>query len=84
MHSYANPKHERRLAAIVAERFLHIPVSLFSDILPEFREYDRAITTVMNDYVRPIMKSYLSRIERPAERRGRQGRACISCAPTAD
>src|SRR5262249_42856758 len=48
---------------IVAKRFPEIPVSLSSDILPEFREYDRAITTVMNDYVRPIMKRYLSRIE---------------------
>ncbi|SNR53464.1 hydantoinase/oxoprolinase family protein [Puniceibacterium sediminis] len=63
MHSYANPAHERALAAIVAERFPDIPVSLSSDILPEFREYDRAITTVMNDYVRPIMTRYLSRIE---------------------
>ena len=63
MHSYANPEHERILGRIVAERFPHIPVSLSSDILPEFREYDRAITTVMNDYVRPIMKNYLSRIE---------------------
>ncbi len=63
MHSYANPEHERQLGAIVAERHPHIPVSLSSDILPEFREYDRAITTVMNDYVRPIMKRYLSRIE---------------------
>jgi N-methylhydantoinase A len=63
MHAYANPEHERRLRDIVAERFPDIPVSLSSDILPEFREYDRAITTVMNDYVRPIMKRYLSRIE---------------------
>lgn len=63
MHSYANPAHERALRDIVVARFPDIPVSLSSDILPEFREYDRAITTVMNDYVRPIMKRYLSRIE---------------------
>src|ERR1700761_1894144 len=63
MHAYANPEHERALRDIVAKRFPDIPVSLSSDILPEFREYDRAITTVMNDYVRPIMKRYLSRIE---------------------
>jgi N-methylhydantoinase A len=63
MHAYANPEHERALRDIVAKRFPEIPVSLSSDILPEFREYDRAITTVMNDYVRPIMKRYLSRIE---------------------
>jgi N-methylhydantoinase A len=63
MHSYANSSHERMLGDIVRERYPDIPVSLSSDILPEFREYDRAITTVMNDYVRPIMKRYLSRIE---------------------
>lgn len=63
MHSYANAEHERVLGDIVAARYPDIPVSLSSDILPEFREYDRAITTVMNDYVRPIMKRYLSRIE---------------------
>jgi len=63
MHSYANPAHERALLDIVAKRWPDIPVSLSSDILPEFREYDRTITTVMNDYVRPIMKRYLSRIE---------------------
>lgn len=63
MHSYANPKHEQRLRELVLERFPEMTVSLSSDILPEFREYDRAITTVMNDYVRPIMTRYLSRIE---------------------
>jgi N-methylhydantoinase A len=63
MHSYANPLHERQLGEIVKARYPNIPVSLSSDILPEFREYDRAITTVMNDYVRPIMKRYLTRIE---------------------
>jgi len=70
MHSYANPAHEQRLAEIVAQRYPDIPVSLSSDILPEFREYDRTITTVMNDYVRPIMTRYLSRIE---ERLGHEG-----------
>ena len=63
MHSYANPAHEHALRDVVARHYPDIPVSLSSDILPEFREYDRAITTVMNDYVRPIMKRYLLRIE---------------------
>jgi N-methylhydantoinase A len=77
MHSYANPAHERALRDIVAERFPNIPVSLSSDILPEFREYDRAITTVMNDYVRPIMKRYLSRIEERLQREGVKARLHI-------
>src|SRR6478735_7798551 len=70
MHSYANAEHERALRDIVARNFPQIPVSLSSDILPEFREYDRAITTVMNDYVRPIMRRYLSRIEDRLEHEG--------------
>jgi N-methylhydantoinase A len=77
MHSYANPAHERALRDIVAARFPQIPVSLSSDILPEFREYDRAITTVMNDYVRPIMKRYLSRIEDRLKRDGVDARLHI-------
>jgi len=70
MHSYANPAHEQALKAIVAEHYPDLPVSLSSDILPEFREYDRAITTVMNDYVRPIMRRYLSRIENRLKQEG--------------
>ena len=77
MHSYANPDHERKLRDIVTERFPEIPVSLSSDILPEFREYDRAITTVMNDYVRPIMKRYLSRIEDRLDQEGVKARLHI-------
>lgn len=77
MHSYANPAHEQALRDVVAQRFPQIPVSLSSDILPEFREYDRAITTVMNDYVRPIMKRYLNRIEDRLEQDGVKARLHI-------
>lgn len=77
MHSYANSAHERALRDIVAKRHPDIPVSLSSDILPEFREYDRAITTVMNDYVRPIMKRYLSRIEERLQQEGVKARLHI-------
>jgi len=63
MHAYAKPDHELALKEIVSRKYPDIPVSLSSEILPEFREYDRAITTVMNDYVRPIMQRYLSRME---------------------
>ena len=77
MHSYANPDHERALREIVTQKYPDIPVSLSSDILPEFREYDRAITTVMNDYVRPIMKRYLSRIEERLLKEGVKARLHI-------
>ena len=77
MHAYANPAHERALKEIVTRRFPDLPVSLSSDILPEFREYDRAITTVMNDYVRPIMRRYLSRVEDRLHRSGIDSRLHI-------
>ncbi len=61
LHSYANPAHERRVAeALVA---LGVPVSVSSELLPEFREYERTATTVVNAYVAPVMDRYLGRIE---------------------
>lgn len=77
MHSYANPAHEQALKKIVNERFPDLPVSLASEILPEFREYDRAITTVMNAYVRPIMQRYLSKIENRLDDQGIDARLHI-------
>ncbi len=63
LHSYANPAHEERLAALVRELDADIPISLSSQILPEFREYERTLVTVMNAYVRPRMQSYMAGFE---------------------
>ncbi len=63
LHSYANPEHERRLREIVGEMAPQITVSTSSEILPEFREYERTLVTVMNAYVRPKMKLYLANFE---------------------
>jgi N-methylhydantoinase A len=63
LHSYANPQHEQRLKAIVEELAPDMTVSLSSEILPEFREYERTLVTVMNAYVRPSMRRYLSGFE---------------------
>jgi N-methylhydantoinase A len=60
LHSYANPQHELRLKAIVEEIEPDMTVSLSSEILPEFREYERTLVTVMNAYVRPSMRRYLN------------------------
>ena len=62
LHSYANPEHERRLGE--ALRRAGYAVSLSSEILPEYREYERASTTVVNAYVSPIMRRYISSLER--------------------
>jgi N-methylhydantoinase A len=63
MHSYANPQHEQRVKAIVEEMAPDMTVSLSSEILPEFREYERTLVTVMNAYVRPSMRRYLNGFE---------------------
>jgi N-methylhydantoinase A len=68
MHSYANPLHEQRLTAIVEEMAPDMTVSLSSEILPEFREYERTLVTVMNAYVRPSMRRYLSGFEEKLSR----------------
>jgi N-methylhydantoinase A len=60
LHSYANPEHERAIAEAV--RGLGVPVSVSSELVPEFREYERTSTTVMNAYVAPIMDRYLGRL----------------------
>lgn len=63
LHAYANSAHERRLRQLIQEANREIPVSLSSDILPEFREYERTLVTVMNAYVSPKMRLYLNNFE---------------------
>lgn len=57
LHAYANPAHEEQLAQAAAR--LNIPISISSHVLPEFREYERCSTTVVNAYLRPVMQRYL-------------------------
>jgi N-methylhydantoinase A len=64
LHAYVNPQHEQRIEEILAEALPGIPVSLSSDVAPEFREYLRASTTVINAVIRPVVARYLERIER--------------------
>jgi N-methylhydantoinase A/oxoprolinase/acetone carboxylase beta subunit len=65
LHSYANPAHERRIAE--ALRKVETPgeffVSLSHEVLPEYREFERAATTVVNAYVSPKMGRYLQRLD---------------------
>jgi len=62
LFSYANPDHERRIGR--ALKSLKIPVSLSHQILPEFREYERTSTTVVNAYLAPVMGRYLAELGR--------------------
>jgi N-methylhydantoinase A len=63
LHSYVNPMHEQRVGAVFAEELPGIPISLSAEVAPEFREYLRASTTVINAAVRPVVQRYLERIE---------------------
>ena len=60
LHSYANPSHEAAVAAALGD--LTVPLSVSSDLIPEFREYERTSTTVVNAYVAPLMSRYLGRV----------------------
>ena len=62
LHSYANAAHERRVAEILAREFPGSIVSLSCDVLPEYREYERAVTTLVDAFVKPHMGRYLQRI----------------------
>ena len=59
INSYANQVHEKRVKAIAQELFPKLPVTASSEVLPEFREYERTLTAVMNSYVRPKVAVYL-------------------------
>jgi N-methylhydantoinase A len=56
LHAYVNPAHEQRVGAILAEELPGIPVSLSAEVAPEFREYLRASTTVINAAIRPVVE----------------------------
>ncbi len=70
LHAYANPAHEQAVAARLAARAPHLPVSLSSTLSPKFREYERTSTTVANAYVRPIVARYVARLESALAARG--------------
>jgi N-methylhydantoinase A len=63
IHAYANPAHERVVAAAIRERLPEIYLTVSSEVLPEIREFERASTTVANAYVMPILDRYLSSLE---------------------
>src|SRR5215470_3065645 len=62
IHSYANPAHERRVAEILSEEHPEATLSLSCVVLPEYREYERAVTTLVDAFVKPHMERYLNRV----------------------
>ena len=67
LFSFLHPEHEERIAAALAE--LDVPLSISSRIHPEYREYERTSTVVINAYLQPLMGRYLSRLSTPEPNR---------------
>src|SRR5262249_48903814 len=64
LHAYANPAHERAAKAVLERHLPGVPVCVSSDILREFREYERASTTALNAYLTPVIAGYLGALSR--------------------
>src|SRR5690349_8072100 len=67
LHSYANPKHEIKLGGIFKKEHPAAKLSLSSELFPEFREYERTSTTVVNACLQPLFSEYLAKLERGLE-----------------
>jgi N-methylhydantoinase A len=65
LFSFANPKNENLVAAALSD--LGLPLSVSHQILPEFREYERTSTVVVNAYLQPVMQRYLESLEARAQ-----------------
>jgi N-methylhydantoinase A len=70
LHAYANPAHEEAIKEIAAKRFPELMVSLSSEIVREFREYERSSTTAINAYVMGPMRRHLDGLSAALHRRG--------------
>ena len=63
LFSFVDPAHERRIADALKQRLPDLPLSLSSSVRPEFREYERFSTTVLNAYLQPVIADYLAYLE---------------------
>ena len=70
LYSYLDSAHERRVGEIIREEIADAYISLSSEVLPEFREYERLSTVVTNAYVGPVVASYLARLRTVLADRG--------------
>jgi N-methylhydantoinase A len=73
IHSYLNASHEELVRDVMAEKLPDVSVSISSEVSPQMREYERFNTVVANAYIKPLMASYLGRLE---QRLGDEGVSC--------
>ncbi|MDN5844463.1 MAG: hydantoinase/oxoprolinase family protein, partial [Alcaligenaceae bacterium] len=70
LHAYANPVHEAALEAALNQAFPGKFISVSHDVCPEFREYERTSTTVVNAYIGPAVQRYVRRLEDETRKMG--------------
>ncbi len=63
LHSYLNDEHEKLVRDVITAKAPEVMVSISSEVSPQMREYERFNTVVANAYIKPLMKSYLGRLE---------------------
>ena len=73
LHSYLNPAHELEAVERLVTQLPEISISRSSDVLPQIKEYERVSTTIVNAYVEPIVRRYLTNLERRLHQAGFQG-----------
>ena len=73
LHAYANPDHERRALDVVRRAAPEVAPTASHEVVPEFREYERFSTTVINAYLLPVMSRYLSTLGAALSGRGYGG-----------
>ncbi len=70
IHSYLNNTHECLIRDAISARLPHVMVSISSEVSPQMREYERFNTVVANAYIKPLMKSYLGRLQGELKKQG--------------
>jgi len=73
LHAYRNSAHELAVSERLARELPDVSISRSSDVLPQIKEYERVSTTVVNAYVRPIVRHYLERLEQRLVEAGFKG-----------
>ena len=63
LFAFRNPEHENRVASAIRSALPHVPVCTSFEVQPEFREYERFSTTVLNAYLQPVLGRYVSDLE---------------------
>ncbi len=70
LHSYAHPAHEIQVAEEITAHYPNVYISRSSAVVAEFREYERASTTAIDAFVKPVVQAYLEDVEQQASERG--------------